>query len=193
MTRSRFATCYIGRITKPVRSLGVKNVDFGGISRPSRAVRSISAMLTGRISTAPRGRARRDGGDAPRRGRAGSSTSAADAGEGVLEPRAVERRARRRTPPGCGVSHSAPSGPTSTRQPVGWPSPPASPASARRSAPGRTTRPSASRSSVERRRRCTGGGSPRCSAARRPARRRRPASARPACRVRPVAARTSSR
>ena len=40
------------RTTKPVRSFGVKNVDFGGISRPSRAVRSISAMLTGRISTA---------------------------------------------------------------------------------------------------------------------------------------------
>ena len=35
-----------------MRSFGVKNVDFGGISRPSRAVRSISAMLTGRISTA---------------------------------------------------------------------------------------------------------------------------------------------
>ena len=40
------------RSTSPVRSLGVKNVDFGGISRPSRAVRSISAMATGRISTA---------------------------------------------------------------------------------------------------------------------------------------------
>ena len=36
----------------PVFSLGVKKVDFGGISRPSRAVRSISATLTGRISTA---------------------------------------------------------------------------------------------------------------------------------------------
>ena len=35
-----------------MRSFGVKNVDFGGISRPSRAVRSISATLTGRISTA---------------------------------------------------------------------------------------------------------------------------------------------
>ena len=29
----------VGRMTKPVRNLGVKNVDFGGISRPSRAVR----------------------------------------------------------------------------------------------------------------------------------------------------------
>ena len=41
-----------GRITKPVRSFGVKNVDFGGISTPSRAVRSISATLTGRMRTA---------------------------------------------------------------------------------------------------------------------------------------------
>ena len=41
------------RTTRPVRSFGVKNVDFGGISAPSRAVRSISATLTGRISTAP--------------------------------------------------------------------------------------------------------------------------------------------
>ena len=41
-----------GRSTAPVLSLGVKNVDFGGISRPSRAVRSISARLTGRTSTA---------------------------------------------------------------------------------------------------------------------------------------------
>ena len=40
------------RTTRPVRSFGVKNVDFGGISAPSRAVRSISATLTGRISTA---------------------------------------------------------------------------------------------------------------------------------------------
>jgi hypothetical protein len=40
------------RITKPVLSLGVKKVDLGGISRPSRAVRWISATLTGRISTA---------------------------------------------------------------------------------------------------------------------------------------------
>ena len=40
------------RTTKPVRSFGVKNVDLGGISRPSRAVRVISATLTGRISTA---------------------------------------------------------------------------------------------------------------------------------------------
>ena len=39
------------RTTKPVRSFGVKNVDLGGISRPSRAVRVISATLTGRIST----------------------------------------------------------------------------------------------------------------------------------------------
>ncbi len=29
----------VGRITIPVRSFGVKKVDFGGISRPSRAVR----------------------------------------------------------------------------------------------------------------------------------------------------------
>ena len=35
-----------------MRSFGVKNVDFGGIRSPSRAVRSISATLTGRISTA---------------------------------------------------------------------------------------------------------------------------------------------
>ncbi len=42
-----------GRITRPVRSFGVKNVDFGGIRSPSRAVRSISATLTGRMSTAP--------------------------------------------------------------------------------------------------------------------------------------------
>ena len=40
------------RITNPVLSLGVKKVDLGGISRPSRAVRAISATLTGRISTA---------------------------------------------------------------------------------------------------------------------------------------------
>ena len=40
------------RSTSPVRSLGVKNVDLGGISRPSRAVRSISATLTGRMRTA---------------------------------------------------------------------------------------------------------------------------------------------
>ena len=40
------------RITNPVLSLGMKKVDVGGISRPSRAVRSISATLTGRISTA---------------------------------------------------------------------------------------------------------------------------------------------
>ena len=41
------------RTTRPVRSFGVKKVDFGGISRPSRAVRSISATLTGRMRTAP--------------------------------------------------------------------------------------------------------------------------------------------
>ena len=41
-----------GRMTSPVSSFGVKNVDFGGITTPSRAVRSISATLTGRISTA---------------------------------------------------------------------------------------------------------------------------------------------
>jgi Protein of unknown function (DUF1269) len=40
------------RITNPVLSFGVKNVDLGGINRPSRAVRSISATLTGRIRTA---------------------------------------------------------------------------------------------------------------------------------------------
>jgi hypothetical protein len=39
----------VGRITNPVRSLGVKNVDFGGISSPSRAVRWISASEVGRI------------------------------------------------------------------------------------------------------------------------------------------------
>ena len=44
------------RMTKPVLSLGVKNVDFGGISRPSRAVRSISATLTGLINTAAEAR-----------------------------------------------------------------------------------------------------------------------------------------
>ena len=59
------------RMTRPVRSLGVKNVDFGGISRPSRAVRSISAMLTGRISTAAVAAPGADRGERPRRGRAG--------------------------------------------------------------------------------------------------------------------------
>ena len=34
-----------------MRNLGVKNVDLGGISRPSRAVRSISVTLTGLITT----------------------------------------------------------------------------------------------------------------------------------------------
>ena len=32
-----------------MRSFGVKNVDLGGINSPSRAVRSISATLTGRL------------------------------------------------------------------------------------------------------------------------------------------------
>ena len=41
-----------GRITNPVNNFGVKNVDFGGITTPSRAVRSISTTLTGRMSTA---------------------------------------------------------------------------------------------------------------------------------------------
>ena len=36
----------------PVRSFGVKNVDFGGISSPVSAVRRISARDTGRIKTA---------------------------------------------------------------------------------------------------------------------------------------------
>ena len=36
----------------PVLSLGVKNVDLGGISNASRAVRWISLTLTGRMSTA---------------------------------------------------------------------------------------------------------------------------------------------
>ncbi len=40
-----------GRITRPVRSLGVKKVDFGGMSSPSCAVRRISSMLVGRINT----------------------------------------------------------------------------------------------------------------------------------------------
>ena len=40
------------RRTRPVRSFGVKNVDFGGMSAPSLAVRSISATLTGRTRTA---------------------------------------------------------------------------------------------------------------------------------------------
>lgn len=44
--------CVRSRMTRPVRSFGMKNVDFGGMSRPSRAVRSISVMLTGLISTA---------------------------------------------------------------------------------------------------------------------------------------------
>lgn len=62
-TRSRWPTGFLatyhagsgypsGRRTNPVFSLGVKNVDLGGISRPSRAVRSISGIDTGRISTA---------------------------------------------------------------------------------------------------------------------------------------------
>ena len=45
-------TVQSGLITKPVRSFGVKNVLFGGIRTPSRAVRSISATVTGRIRTA---------------------------------------------------------------------------------------------------------------------------------------------
>ena len=49
-----------GRMTNPVFSFGVKKVDLGGISRPSRAVRSISATLTGRISTAAAGPPRID-------------------------------------------------------------------------------------------------------------------------------------
>jgi hypothetical protein len=40
------------RNTNPVFGFGAKNVDFGGISAASRAVRSISAMGTGRNSTA---------------------------------------------------------------------------------------------------------------------------------------------
>ena len=42
----------IGRSTRPVRSFGVKNVDFGGINSPSVAVRRISVTLTGRIRIA---------------------------------------------------------------------------------------------------------------------------------------------
>ncbi len=38
-----------GRTTSPVRSFGVKNVDFGGIRSRSSAVRRISAIDTGRI------------------------------------------------------------------------------------------------------------------------------------------------
>jgi hypothetical protein len=41
----------VGRTTRPVRSFGVKKVDFGGMSRPSRAVRSISASEVGRMRT----------------------------------------------------------------------------------------------------------------------------------------------
>ena len=41
-----------GRITRPVRNLGVKKVDFGGMRRCSVAVRRISSIPVGRISTA---------------------------------------------------------------------------------------------------------------------------------------------
>ncbi len=94
-----------------MRSFGVKNVDFGGISSPSRAVRSISATLTGRISTAAARGAARD--------RVDHVVDAVLIGHGVLdigqhvfEPGAVERAdAVEGTRPG--VSHSpVPSGPT---------------------------------------------------------------------------------
>src|SRR5215212_5418038 len=49
---STWAVSARGRTTKPVFSLGVKNVDLGGISKASRAVRLISLTLTGRMSTA---------------------------------------------------------------------------------------------------------------------------------------------
>lgn len=49
--RGRRRHSSMGRSTKPVLSFGVKKVDLGGISSPSRAVRSISATWTGRIST----------------------------------------------------------------------------------------------------------------------------------------------
>jgi len=39
-------------MTRPVRNLGVKNVDFGGIRSRSSAVRRISSMETGRMRTA---------------------------------------------------------------------------------------------------------------------------------------------
>lgn len=44
-------------MTAPVSNFGVKNVDFGGISNPSVAVRRISITETGRMSTAATARA----------------------------------------------------------------------------------------------------------------------------------------
>ena len=104
------------RSTKPVRSFGVKNVDFGGIRRPSRAVRSISAMLTGRISTAAVAVAGGDRGE-----HLVEAVLVGDLGRGaverVLEPGAVERPdAVERAGP-RGQPLGVPSGPISTRRP----------------------------------------------------------------------------
>ena len=141
---------YSSRMTKPVRSFGVKNVDFGGISTPSRAVRSISAMLTGRISTAAAASPPVDRVDAPRRARAGRSRRRTIRRG---RARATRRRApaRRRTRRACGVIHSRA---VRRRRARGDPSRPSrasvagvGPVGRRR---GRTTPTSASRSSSKR-------------------------------------------
>ena len=49
--RRAAATARAGRMTRPVGGFGAKNVDFGGMSTCSVAVRRISAIGTGRSST----------------------------------------------------------------------------------------------------------------------------------------------
>ena len=72
-----------------MRSFGVKNVDLGGISSPSRAVRSISATLTGRIST-PAAAAPDRTASSTRSTPCWYVTSTSTPAERVLEPGAVE-------------------------------------------------------------------------------------------------------
>ena len=87
-------------MTRPVFSFGVKKVDLGGISRPSRAVRSISATLTGRISTAALARPIVDLGQ--RLGEPVLIGHAQDVGEAVSS----QAPSSARTPsnrPGCGI------------------------------------------------------------------------------------------